>query len=254
MYCHVRSSRVDVWKQSSSGGAVRTIIKSLLGRGVVGQAVMTCSKGLGAETVVVEKPSDRIPATCYSYNSSLIPRFLSLPKETKKIAVALPCQARVIRNIDSSALIISPVCFQTVREEAIAKSLYNCGLHVESSEIGSLYRIHDQLVIETSNKSIALSFRDFWKHLRFRLFCNPQCTECEDHLSTSADIVAFDDNHRSNILLVRTIQGMKALACSADDMKFEHDRLWRLRLAVRNEILRYHVAVFLGKTIYFQKG
>lgn len=250
MYYRVRSSKIDVWNESSSGGAVRTIIKGLLRKSIVGQAVMTCSRGFGAETIVIDKPTDPIPATCYAYNSSLIQIFLSLPKDVRKVVVALPCQAKAIRNINSSILIISPVCFQTVKEEAIVEALHKCGFPIHNSKVQSVYRIHDKLLVNTFNESTELSFNRFWNQLKFYHFSNPQCRECGDHLGMSADIVVFDDKHRSNIVLVRTIRGVEALANAIDDLEIRSDKFQKLRLAVKYKVFRHHVATLLGKILH----
>lgn len=250
MYYRVRSSKIELWNESSSGGAVRTIIKALLRKDVVGQAVMTSSRGFGAETVVINKPTDPIPATCYAYNSSLIQTFLSLPKDVRKVVVALPCQAKAMRNIDSSTLIISPVCFQTIEEEGIANALYKCGFPIHNFKVESIYRIHDKLLVNTFNESTELSFNRFWNQLKFYHFSNPQCRECRDHLGMSADIVVFDDKHRSNIVLVRTIRGIDGLANAIDDLKIKSDRFQKLKLAVNYKVLRRYVATLLGKILH----
>ena len=250
MYYSAKTASMSDYNESTSGGAIRTIVKVLLERGDVAEAVMTCSSGFGAETMIIKDAATRIPATCYSYNRSLVSTLLSLPQDTRRVIVALPCQARKAREMLPSALIISTVCYQTVREEAIMGALEKCGLSLAGSKIMSVYRRHNELFVQTSENLLTTPFKRFWRYLKFYNFSNPQCIQCEDHLGKSADIVVCDHEHRSNMVLVRTINGVIALGSSAHMLQIKGDKFHRLRVAFLIKTIRYKGALLIGKTLY----
>ena len=245
---------MSAWSESTSGGTVRTIVGALLVRGDIAEAVMTCSSGLGAETIIIKNNATPIPSTCYSFNRSLTATLSSLPQKTRRVVVALPCQARKIREMAPSTLIISPVCFETVREEAIMKGLVKCGLSLEESEIKSVYRRHNELLVQTQEKLLTVPFKRFWSYLKFFNFRNAHCVHCRDHFGESSDIVVWDDKHRSNLVRVRTIAGLLALSSAAHMLEIKRDRFFRGRLGFLNISIRQKVLRLLGMTLYRNRG
>ena len=250
MYYRAKAASISAWSESSSGGSIRTTVRALLSQRDVDEAVMTASSGLGAETIVIKNAAMPIPGTCYSYNSSLVRVVSSLPQETRRVVVALPCQARRIREMLPSTLIISPICFQTVSQEGLMKGLEKCGLSVEERKIRSIYRKHGELLVQTSKGLFTVPFNRYWSYLKFLNFSNPQCAHCVDHFGASADIVVGDDKHRSNMILVRTLDGLLAFESAAPMLQIKRDRFHGTRLGFTNKSVRQKVAYLIGKTLY----
>jgi coenzyme F420-reducing hydrogenase beta subunit len=221
MYWHAQTANMNTWTCASSGGTIRTIVKELLIKRHITKAIMTRSMGCEATTLIVNTPSETLPATWYSYNRSLISTVLSeIADIDHMMIVALPCQARAIREVAPDALIISPVCFQTLDPAGIRKVLTR--LDIDCEDVKSAYRVHDNLVIHLRLTTRSLPFKTFWKYFRFNQLPNCFCRSCKDHLGDAADITVFDNGSlRSNIIRVRTMRGISIIGQARDALKLK---------------------------------
>jgi len=210
MYRCAETTDIEVWKRASSGGTIRTIANELLIKKLVTKVIMTRSRGCDTETLVVDTVSEILPATWYSYNESLVPTALSQFSASEHLMiVALPCQARTIREVAPNVLIISPVCFQTLNPVDIRRVLRRLGIDVEKVE--SVQRVHDDVLVNLQDVVRIVPFRVFWNHFKYNQHSNHFCRSCKDHFGSAADISVFDNRHRSNIICVRTSRGALVL-------------------------------------------
>ncbi len=241
-----KSSDKKIYENSSSGGAVGSILKYLLDKKIIDRALVTGINGIYAEPIWVYESSEISNIQGSKYQPIALNRALSEVKNEEKIAiVGLPCHISGVERLMQQSLklrnniILKIGIFCTIGRGMNATKAVICNKDYYTDE-KLCYRDEDHpgnMVFQSKNeKRVLMPHVDFLDKTDY-LFYPRGCYYCNDLFNINADISVGDawglNYGKAALVLTRTEKGESFL----NDM-LESNYINKLGDVSQNEALK----------------
>lgn len=208
MYCGYASDP-EVRVAASSGGIVSSVLLSLLESGTIDAAIVSGISSADGQVTAISRPVESREAVLAAAGSAyiytpVIAAVRQLEGTERRVAVvALPCQARAIRELldkrpalrRNVVLLIGLFCRGAVRSQFYDDLLRKKGIDPGRVEEVKVARGHVRGEVRVALRDGRTASIDFFELNAYRtagFHAHPGCLQCTKHLAESADISVGD--------------------------------------------------------------